>query len=344
MSFKSFNYFSIRYDNPKNLLQILDQTQLPEVENWISVENPTHMWNLIKSLSVRGAPLIGVCASSTLAMWAKQGHSRTEIIESAEYLITSRPTAVNLMYCCQKIIEALKIVKDEDALESVCQLANEILQDEVDMNLRMAQTGNPLIQDGDGILTHCNTGSAATPGLGTALGIIKYAHQQGKKIHVYVDETRPLLQGGRLTAYELEKENIPYTLICDNMAAALMREGKVQKIFVGSDRIAKNGDFANKIGTYSVAISAKYHNIPFYVVAPKSTVDVKCSSGKDIPIEERAKQEVRGASGAFGSVTWSPKEAPTWNPAFDVTPVELVTGIILDTGLLTQEDLKKGIN
>jgi len=210
------------------------------------------------------------------------------------------------------------------------------------MNDCMAKLGASLIKDGDGILTHCNTGTLATPGKGTALGVIREAHAQGKKIHVFVDETRPLLQGGRLTTYELERSNIPYTLICDNMAATLMRQGKIQRVFVGADRIATNGDFANKIGTYSVSVLCKHHNIPFHTVAPVSTVDFECPDGDHIPIEERKKEEVHGASGAFGSVTWAPKNSNTYNPAFDVTPVDLLESIILDSGIYTKEDIKKG--
>lgn len=172
--------------------------------------------------------------------------------------------------------------------------------------------------------------------------MIKEAHKQNKNIHIYVDETRPLLQGGRLTTYELEREGIPYTLICDNMAATLMRDGKIQRVLVGADRIATNGDFANKIGTYSVAILAKFHNIPFHTVAPVSTIDFECSSGMQIPIEMRKSEEVQGASGHFGSVRWAPKNSKTYNPAFDVTPVDLVHSIILDTGVYDQKSIKEG--
>lgn len=174
------------------------------------------------------------------------------------------------------------------------------------------------------------------------MGVIKEAFNQNKKIHVFVDETRPLLQGGRLTTYELERAGIPYTLICDNMAATLMRDGKIQRVLVGADRIATNGDFANKIGTYSVAILAKFHNIPFHTVAPVSTIDFDCPSGSHIPIEMRKKEEVTGASGHFGSVRWAPKNAQAYNPAFDVTPVELVHSIILDTGVYDQKAIQEG--
>ena len=203
--------------------------------------------------------------------------------------------------------------------------------------------GASLIKEGDQILTHCNTGALATAGAGTALGVIAKAHEQGKKIHVYVDETRPLLQGGRLTTYELQKLGVPYTLICDNMAASLMAAGKITKAIVGSDRIALNGDFANKIGTYNVAILCHYHKVPFYVAAPYTTVDFSCESGKEIPIEERKCSEVRGVHGSFGVVEWAPSESKVYNPAFDVTPASITSNWILDTGVYDKEQMKSGI-
>jgi len=338
---KPFEQLSIRYQNHK--LEILDQRKLPHEEAWIHSDNVETMWKLIQQLSVRGAPLIGIAAALSLAIKAQEGASLEELIKAAEYLKTSRPTAVNLMHCCDKIVNILKESKDgEDFQEKVCRLAEDMMDHEIKMNDMMAKLGASLIKDGDGILTHCNTGNLATPGKGTAFGVIREAHEQGKNIHVYVDETRPLLQGGRLTTYELGRLKIPYTLICDNMAATLMRQGKIQRIFVGADRIATNGDFANKIGTYSVAVLAKHHNIPFHTVAPVSTVDFDCPSGDHIPIEERKKEEVLGASADFGTVCWAPKDAHTYNPAFDVTPVDLLESIILDSGIYTKEKIKDG--
>jgi methylthioribose-1-phosphate isomerase len=267
------------------------------------------------------------------------------------------------MYCCDAIAQVKLPESSRDySPANLVRIAMELIKTEEQMCQKMAEFGASLVKDGDNILTHCNTGSLATFGVGTALGVIRIAHKQGKKIHVYVDETRPLLQGGRLTAYELQKEGIPYTIICDNMAAALMRQGKVQRVFVGADRIAMNGDFANKIGsymacywafhttdntadcpgvlagTYSLAVVAKYHNVPFHTVAPVSTVDFKCETGNDIPIEERKREEVLGA---FGTI-WAPHQANTFNPAFDVTPGELVTSIILDSGIHTREMINGG--
>lgn len=281
--------------------------------------------------------MIGCVAALALASHAVKNPENPQIVEKAEYLRQSRPTAVNLMYACDFIAQKTSPSPDYSP-EKIIELAYELVDREISMCEKMSEHGASLISPGEGILTHCNTGSLATPGLGTALGVIRKAHQAGKGIHVYVDETRPLLQGGRLTTYELEKSGIPYTLICDNMAATLMRQGKIHRVFVGADRIATNGDFANKIGTYSVAVLAKHHGIPFYPVAPLSTVDFECASGDSIPIELRKAEEVHGA---FGTL-WAPKGAPAFNPAFDVTPVELVTALVLDTGILTQNDIKEG--
>ncbi|GAM29466.1 hypothetical protein SAMD00019534_126420, partial [Acytostelium subglobosum LB1] len=340
-----FEYLSIRYDGDDKL-EVLDQRKLPDVEEWMLSNSPSDMVSYIKQLSVRGAPLIGVAASVALYLHVKKGGemTREHIIETSQQLRQARPTAVNLMNNLDEMMQlSLPEAERDYSVKRLASIAESIIQREVDMCLKMSQLGAQLINDGDNILTHCNTGAIATPGMGTALGIIREAHRQGKRIHVYVDETRPLLQGGRLTTYELAREKIPYTLICDNMAATLMAAGKIQRVFVGADRIARNGDFANKIGTYSVAVIAKYHNVPFHGVAPWTTVDLSCLSGKDIPIEERAAAEVQGASGAFGNVRWAPAASQTFNPAFDVTPVDLVTSHILDTGIYTQEQLKDNV-
>lgn len=322
---------SLRYQDGQ--LLVLDQELLPQQEVWITCESPEHMASLIRSLKVRGAPLIGVAAVLSLAKYRKDGATLDEVAAAAAMLRKARPTAVNLMTAIDRITKDLK---------NVIQTAEAIFAEDVALCDAIGKHGAALIQDGDSILTHCNAGGLATAGIGTAIGVIRRSHEQGKRIHVFVDETRPLLQGGRLTAWELEKLGIPYTLICDNMAAALMRQGKIQKIVVGADRIAINGDFANKIGTYGVAVAANYHRIPFYVAAPWTTVDQSCTDGDQIPIEERSADEVRGVSGSFGKVCWSPTLAKTFNPAFDVTPAALVEGIILDTGVFGREDIKRG--
>jgi methylthioribose-1-phosphate isomerase len=312
-------------------LEVLDQRLLPTQEVWLPVERIEQMHDYILQLAVRGAPLIGCAAALALAVHVVKAWPRDpDMVKVAAYIRSARPTAVNLMYAVDEILQLQKPEGERKYTpETVCEIAYKLMDDEIVMYERMSKLGADLIKDGDNILTHCNTGALATPGMGTALGVIREAHRRGLKIHVYVDETRPLLQGGRLTTYELQKEKIPYTLICDNMAATLMRQGKIQRIFVGADRIAINGDFANKIGTYSVAVAAKYHNVPFHPVAPQSTVDFECLNGDQIPIEERKHEEVRGA---FGT-RWAPEECNTWNPAFDVTPGELVTSLILDSGV-----------
>lgn len=335
---RPFTHFSIRYAD--NQLQILDQTLLPDEERWLTAASYKDMYDFIKRLAIRGAPAIGVAASLSLAQEASRGLSDAELRDVAEHLRSARPTAVNLMHCIDRLVGGPEKVL---SAATVIDEAYQIMEEEVQMNLRMAELGASLVQHGENIATHCNTGALATPGVGTALGVIRLAHRAGKGIHVWVDETRPLLQGGRLTAFELHSENIPHTLICDNMIASLMREGKVQRVFVGADRIAANGDFANKIGTYGLAVIARHHGVPFHVVAPVSTVDVETPDGAHIEIEQRSPDEVRGASGAFGKVRWAPAGSPVFNPAFDVTPAELVTSLILDTGIYTTEQLKQHI-
>jgi methylthioribose-1-phosphate isomerase len=234
------------------------------------------------------------------------------------------------MYVIDRMIDQAKEDFSPTKLKS---LAEEICLQDQDLCEQIANHGSELISEGDHVITHCNTGGLATAGLGTALGVLIKSHQQNKNIHVYVDETRPLLQGARLTTWELEKHGVPYTLICDNMAATLMKSGKINKAIVGADRIATNGDFANKIGTYSLALLSKHHNIPFYVAAPSTTLDKNCNSGEGIEIEQRNPSEVRGGHGHFGSVRWAPRNAATFNPAFDVTEADLVSAWVLDSGI-----------
>jgi len=311
-------------------LLCLDQTLLPHQEVWQEGTHPDQMEALIQNLQVRGAPLIGVAAVLCLGLFAqKQNPSEEEFRRQALRLRESRPTAVNLMRAIDRLLE-----KSSDGAAALFAEALEIFDEDVALCAAIGKNGAELIVDGEGVLTHCNTGGLATVGMGTALGVITTSFTQGKKIHVYVDETRPLLQGGRLNTWELEKAKVPYTLICDNMAGFLMSKGKVQKVIVGADRIAMNGDFANKVGTYSLAVLCKHHGIPFYTAAPATTLDPDCESGSNIPVEERAADEVRR--------DWAPKSAPVWNPAFDVTPAELVSGWILDKEVVSFEDVQKG--
>lgn len=319
---------------------ILDQTLLPQNETWIKIKTTEMMIDAIKKLQVRGAPLIGVAATLSLAQSAIAGATSTELLTKAQHLYEARPTAVNLMVCIDRM---RSLLKNDSCLISIVNLAVQIFNEDVDLCHKISRNGAELIEDGDQILTHCNTGGLATAGIGTALGVIKIAHESGKKIHVYVDETRPLLQGARLTAWELQKLNIPMTLITDNMAAHLMQQKKITKAIVGSDRIAQNGDFANKIGTYSVAVNCFYHHIPFYVAAPYTTIDFECVSGETIPIEQRSASEVTGATGHFGSINWSPEKCAVYNPAFDVTPAKLTTAWITDRGVYSQKDIDLGV-
>lgn len=311
-------------------LRILDQRLLPDKEEWVLVRDPDHMVELIRGLAVRGAPLIGVAAALSLGNFALAVGGEKHLVEKeATRLKGARPTAVNLIWAIDRLL-----TKNPDLSPSgVFQEAVRIFEEDVAMCDGMARSGADLIQDGDSVLTICNTGGLATVGVGTALGVIRKAWESGKKIHVYFCETRPLLQGGRLTAWELGKLGVPHTLICDSMAATLMKQGRIQRCFVGSDRIAANGDFANKIGTYNLAVLAKHHSIPFYPVAPISTVDRQCPNGDAIEIEQRNQDEVRGVHGSFGSVRWAPKDVAAFNPAFDVTPASLVSGIVLNTGV-----------
>lgn len=325
---------SLRYDELG--LWVLDQQKLPAVVEWLFCPDVETLVTLIQRLAIRGAPLIGVSASVLLGHLAEQNMPQSELITAAHQLRAARPTAVNLMNCIDRMLQVIQQQPFDKF--AVSKQAEIIFDEDVTLCENIAKHGNTIIEPNDKILTHCNTGGLATVGVGTALGVIFYAHQHKKNIHVYVDETRPLLQGGRLTTWELKQWHIPHTLICDNMAATLMREGKINKILVGADRIAKNGDFANKIGTYNVAVCAAYHNIPFYVVAPRTTLDLNCPNGKSIPIEQRASEEVTGVKGSFGEVTWAPDNTQVFNPSFDVTPAELVTGWILDSGVYTDPE------
>ena len=321
-------------------LHVLDQTLLPQQQKWLPCQTVNDMVAMIKALQLRGAPAIGIGACLLLAYRARVGDSREQLLLDAEVLRAARPTAVNLMNNLDSMIAALA---QSDFKTAAIDCAGQLFAEDVQLCLNMARHGAALVQQGEQLLTHCNTGGLATAGVGTALGVINLAHQQGKNIRLWVDETRPLLQGGRLTAWECQQLGIPYQLICDNMAAMLMARGQVDRIFVGSDRIAANGDFANKVGTYSLAVLAHYHKVPFYVVAPHTTVDLACSDGSAIPIEQRHGDEVRGVSGAFGKAIWAPEDAVVFNPAFDVTPAALVTGWVLDTGVYSQADIAAGV-
>ncbi|HIC92660.1 MAG TPA: S-methyl-5-thioribose-1-phosphate isomerase, partial [Anaerolineae bacterium] len=281
----------------------------------------------------------GAAAAFALALAARQSGARTrgellaDLEEAADVLRATRPTAVNLSWAVERMLARARSLECEDVEQIAKALEREaqaIADEDVETNRRMGAYGAELIEDGDNILTHCNTGALATVDYGTALGVIRTAHEQGKRIHVWVDETRPRLQGARLTAWELMRLGIPMTLIADNAAGHLMRTGKVDIVLVGADRVAANGDVANKIGTYKLAVLAKENGIPFYSVAPTSTIDLSIASGEEIPIEERDPQEVTHV----GGVPIAPREVRAYNPAFDVTPHRYITGIVTEKGIV----------
>ena len=322
-----------------NQLFILDQQALPQEKRWLPADSVPLLVDHIHALRVRGAPLIGLSASLLLALLAEKGEDRDTLARSLETLRASRPTAVNLMNNLDRMKLALA---QEDFVPALLAEALRLIEEDKALCDSIAQAGSTLVKPGSRLLTHCNTGGLATAGVGTALGVIALAHQQGKVTNVWVDETRPLLQGGRLTAWELGELDVPYQLITDSMAASLMAKRLVDAIWVGADRIAANGDVANKIGTYSLAVLAKFHGIPFYVAAPQTTLDPSCPNGEAIPIEQRAAGEVTGVAGSFGAVQWAPENAQVYNPAFDVTPASLISGWVLDSGVVTPEQVSGG--
>lgn len=329
---KPLESLALRHDG--HHLWILDQTRLPHAEVWVRGDDPFEMVSHIRRLAVRGAPLIGVAAVLALACFAESGASANALQTAWEDLRAARPTAVNLMWALDRM---KGVMAAGGAVADLTREAEAIFAEDVQLCEAMAHHGVPLIGVGETVLTHCNSGGLATAGIGTALGVIRRGFEAGKVKHVYVDETRPLLQGARLTAWELTKLDIPHTLITDSMAAILMRDGKVQRVMVGADRIAANGDFANKVGTYGLAVQAHYHGIPIHPVAPYSTVDLACPNGAAIPIEDRNAEEVRG----FGERSWAP-DSQVFNPSFDVTPTALVTSLVLDRGVLSRKDLGEG--
>ncbi|MFC0141195.1 S-methyl-5-thioribose-1-phosphate isomerase [Erwinia mallotivora] len=323
-----------------NQLWILDQQALPQKKIWCPTPEVADLVAHIKALRVRGAPLIGLSASLLLALLAEKGMPKPALAEALEVLCAARPTAVNLMNNLERMKQALT---QTDFISAMTTEALHLVEEDKTLCDNIAAAGVTLITPGSRLLTHCNTGGLATAGVGTALGVISRGWQEGKVTSVWVDETRPLLQGGRLTAWELGELGIPYRLICDSMAASLMEQKQVDAVWVGADRIAANGDVANKIGTYSLAVLADYHRIPFYVAAPHTTLDRYCADGSAIPIEQRAASEVTGVAGSFGEVQWAPETAQVFNPAFDVTPASLISGWILDTGVVTPAQVNEGI-
>lgn len=320
-------------------VRILDQTFLPGRTVYSDIRDVGRMWEAIKSLRVRGAPAIGIAAAYGLYLGIRDlsessyAGFEVEVNRIAEYLASSRPTAVNLNWALERIKSTIFAHRNEPiaAIKArVLKVAQTIHDEDKRVCKQIGLVGQDIIPKGARILTHCNTGGLATGQFGTALSVIYHAHLNGKDIHVWVDETRPLLQGSRLTAWELMRANIPMKLVTDSMAGHLMSTSKVDLVIVGTDRVAANGDMANKIGTYSLAVLAKYHQIPFYVAAPASTVDMKISSGSDIPIEERESKEIS----TIGSYEIAPPKVQVYNPAFDVTPAELITAYVTEKGII----------
>lgn len=325
-------------------LELLDQTLLPVEVKYLPCDDVDTLFEAIRSLRVRGAPAIGVAAAYGVCLGLRGSQDRTEndfffkLDEVCRYLAASRPTAVNLFWALDRMRQAAELQRGLVPLEVLQAMlldeARRIHEEDAAMCRAIGAHGAKLLNDGDGVLTHCNAGALATSEYGTALAVLYAAQEQGKRLQVFVDETRPLLQGSRLTAWELDRRGFDVTLICDNMAAQVMREGRVQAVVVGADRIASNGDAANKIGTYGVACLAKMHEVPFYVAAPSSTFDLSLTDGFGIPIEERDPREI---THGFGKQT-APTGVKVYNPAFDVTPAKLIRGIICERGVISPVD------
>jgi methylthioribose-1-phosphate isomerase len=328
-------------------LRILDQSKLPWEQALANLASYQDVALAIKEMRIRGAPAIGVAAAYGIALGAQdikttdEADFRDQLNQVMQTLATTRPTAVNLFQAINRMRKISAIGGNiPEIKEAFIAKAKQIHQEEIEATKRLSQLGAELIQDGFTILTHCNAGSLATAGYGTALGVIKAAKEQGKRVSVMVTETRPLLQGARLTTWELKQENIPVTLITDSMAGYFMHQNKIDCVIVGADRIAANGDVANKIGTYTLAVLAKENDIPFYVAAPTSTIDLSLPSGAEIPIEEREPDEVTHIQG----IRIAPKGIDVANPAFDVTPHNYITTIITERGIIRepyQEELTK---
>lgn len=328
-----------------NTVVMLDQRALPAKEVYLTYKNSDEVADAIKTMVIRGAPAIGVAGAMGLALGALEIQAKDvedfirQLEKISDKLLKTRPTAVNLQWGLERmknVLHASRFTNDVSRIQTILITeAQKILDEDIQINRAMGAHGAALINNGDHVLTHCNAGALATAGFGTALGVLYSAWGEGKRFDVYADETRPYLQGARLTAWELQKNGIPTTLITDNMAGWMMKKGLITKVIVGADRIAANGDVANKIGTYSVAILAKHHNIPFYVAAPLSTIDSHTKHGDQIIIEERDTREVTHLLGtpAAGNCI-APEGIKVRNPAFDVTPNELVTGIITEQGIV----------
>ena len=322
---------------------LIDQTKLPQELRFIRCENVEELASAINRMQVRGAPALAAAAAMALAVTALRSKARTkaqllrELRRAADVVGWTRPTAVNLFVGLKRVMDVARASADiEQARKAVVREARRIAEEDIEVNKKIGKNGAKLLKDGDVVLTHCNAGALATVGYGTALGVIRSAWCEGKRIKVIATETRPLLQGARLTAWELKRDGIPTTLVVDSAVGYLMAKGEVTKVLVGADRIAANGDAANKIGTYTIAVLAKEHHVPFYVVAPTTSIDMNTLTGKEIPIEYRAPQEVQFIQGK----RILPKGVRVLNPAFDVTPARFITGIVTERGMVKPNQLK----
>ncbi len=353
---------SMRFGN--DTFEVLDQTALPLQTNYVRVDNHEQAWQVIHDMKVRGAPAIALTATLGLAQEARTptsgGQSQSSSLgctdttswvkkldQLSRYLETSRPTAVNLHEAMERLRQQFQGLPTTtplpEAVEQLVKFAEDSLHQDLETNKLIGSHGSAHLEESTqneklNILTHCNTGSLATAGYGTALGVVRSLNSRNRLSHTYATETRPYLQGSRLTIYELLHEKIPCTLITDSMAAALMSTKKVDAVVVGADRVAENGDTANKIGTYSLAVLAHYHKVPFYVAAPWTTIDLECPSGNDITIEERPQRELTHLQGH----PLAPPGTPAWNPSFDVTPASLISGIITERGVIRQQRKTEG--
>jgi methylthioribose-1-phosphate isomerase len=333
------SFYTLKWNGDS--VSFLDQRLLPTQEVYVDCKDYKDVAEVIETMVVRGAPAIGVAAAygialglSNIKMYEPERLKR-DFKEICDIMRKTRPTAVNLFWAIDRMERVFeKAISTSNDTEKVSQLlideAELIYKEDIEINKAIGFQGRDLIKDGMNILTHCNAGALATAGYGTALGVVRAAFEQGKKLSVYADETRPFLQGARLTAWELMMDGIDCTLICDNMSGHLMSKNKIDIVIVGADRVAANGDSANKIGTYSVAVLAKYHNIPMYFAAPTSTIDIACADGSKIPIEERNLNEVKVINGKY----ICPEDIKAVNPSFDVTPNSLITGIITEKGVV----------
>lgn len=329
--------FNVKLSDDGKSVIILNQTKLPDTIEYKNISDVEEMYNAIKKLEVRGAPAIGVFAGYCVYVLAVgySGYSkeefRTKLLSDCDFIESSRPTAVNLKFALSRMKKMISA--DKEIPEILLDMEKEcraIHNEDIEMSCKISEYGLTLVKEGDGILTHCNAGALAASGYGTGLGTILLGTERGYNFHIYTDETRPLFQGARLTTFELSNAGADVTLICDNMAASLMKDGRINACFVGCDRVASNGDTANKIGTLAVAVLAKHYGIPFYVFCPSSTIDFECRSGSDIVIEHRKGDEIKEM---FFKKSIAPKDVKCYNPAFDVTDSEFITAIITEKGI-----------